>query len=93
MRAERAVRTKPNEWLARKLLRKALPLIHQARELASKAGCHMPDEVEAFTELQMALRAASDAAKFLIRVATARIDARLGEDHEHDLIALRRPIR
>ena len=82
MRAEKAIRTEPNEWLARKLLRKTLSLIHQAKDLASKAERHMPDEVEAFTELQMALQAASDATKFLIRVATARIDARLEEERE-----------
>lgn len=82
MRAERAVRTKPNAWRARKLLRKALPLIHQVKDLVNKAELHMPDEPEAFMELQMALQAASDAARFLIRVATARIDARLEEDRE-----------
>jgi len=42
----------------------------------------MPDEPEAFMELQMALQAASDTTKFLIRVATARIDARLEEERE-----------
>ena len=82
MKTERAIKTEPNEWLARKLLRKARSLIHQAKDLARKAEHHLPDEVEAFTELQMALQAASDATKFLIRVATARIDARLEEDRE-----------
>jgi len=82
MRAEKAIRTEPNEWLARKLLRKARSFIHQAKDLVRKAEHHMPDEAEAFTELQMALQAASDATKFLIRVATARIDARLKEDRE-----------
>ena len=82
MRAERTVRTEPNEWLARKSLRKALSLIHRAKDLANKAEHHMPDEAEAFTELQMALQAASDTARFLIRVATARIDARLEGDRE-----------
>ena len=82
MRAEKAIRTESNEWLARKLLRKAHSLIHRAKDLASKAEHHMSDESEAFMELQMALQAASDVTRFLIRVATARIDARLEEDRE-----------
>ena len=82
MNTERAIRTEPNEWLTRKLLRKALSHIHQAKDLAKKAELHMPGEPEAFMELQVALQAASNATRFLIRVATARIDARLEEERE-----------
>ena len=89
MRAKRSSRTQSNEWLARKLLRKARSLINQARRLANKAEHHLPEEAEAFLELRTALEVASDITKLLIRVASARIDARLNypfltEGSEHD---------
>ena len=86
MKSRRSVKVRPNEWLARKLLRKACSLIHQAKDLVGKAEYHMPDEAKAFTELQTALQAASDAMRSLIQIATARIDARLNRQNMEELI-------
>ena len=72
----------PNEQFARKLLRKAFSLIRQVRDLTDKAEFYMPDEPEAFMELRTALQAASDAALFLIKVATARIREKEEEERE-----------
>ena len=72
----------PSEQAARKLLRQVYSLIRQARDLTGKAELYMPDEPEAFMELRTALQAASDAALFLIKVATARIREKEEEEQE-----------